>query len=110
MPWYRFWKKSGPMSRLAETFRHYDGTPSEAELKCDSESWADKEPGGQESRYTWGFEPVDYPPMAWLNKKAVGARALMVQLEQDIQFYCDEIARYQRSKDNPVTVDKEEGT
>jgi len=93
MSWYRFWKKSGPMAGLDETFRHYDEKPSIDRLKMDCEDWAEAMPGGHETHYSYGHQLVDAPPLEWLQKKLKGSAALKEQVEEDSRFIEAEIAR-----------------
>ena len=92
MPWYRFWKKSGPMAGLAETYRHYDEVSEDA-LELDVENWADDMPGGHNTSYRVGYEKVDHPPVEWLRKKLEGVLALREKVDVDIHFYEAELIR-----------------
>ena len=66
MVWYRFWKKSGPMQGLRETYRYFEEDQNKKTLKTWAEEWADRMPGGHNTSYNYGWEKVEVPPKEWL--------------------------------------------
>jgi hypothetical protein len=93
MTWYRFWKKSGPMGGLDETYRYYDEKPSKDMLETDCGSWAEAMPGGHNTHYSYGFGPINAPPIDWLLKKLQSSRNLRNRVATDINFYEREVER-----------------
>jgi hypothetical protein len=96
MPWYRFWKKSGPMAGLDETFRHYDEEPSKDGLEENCEHWAEAMPGGHNTHYSYGFQKVSAPPLEFLQKRMESSMALRESADEDIRFCEAEIARTEK--------------
>lgn len=96
MTWYLFWKKSGPMGGLDETYRYYDEKPSKDMLETDCGNWAEAMPGGHNTHYSYGFKLVDCPPLEVLQKRLKGSLALRESVAEDIRLFEDEIARAER--------------
>jgi len=72
--WFKFWKKSGPNESYIETYKVVDMTDvkkvdEEKTVKCEVASWAETVGGGFNSHYSYGFERVIAPPLAWLEKE-----------------------------------------
>lgn len=87
------------MAGYDETYRYYDKRPSNEELKCDSEQWAENMPGGHNSSYTWGFKKIDYPPVEFLAERLKRLEhqkeTVMDETEDKIKFYKKEIEKAQ---------------
>ena len=81
--WYRFWKKSGPMVILTERYFLLDKKtfPDEEAIKYECEDWAERMPGGHNTRYSYGFTKVKHPPKEVL-KNIIKERKDKIKMER----------------------------
>ncbi len=81
MPWYKFWKRSGPAGIPNEDYQQCE---NDDEAKSNVEQWASEVGGGFNSHYTYGYEHVELPPQVWLDGKIKAAKRHLTYVQEEL--------------------------
>jgi len=91
MPWYKFWKRSGPAGIPNEDYQQCE---NDDEAKSNVEQWASEVGGGFNSHYTYGYEHVELPPQVWLDGKIKAAADSLFHREGLVEKYSKLLPKY----------------
>lgn len=88
MAWYKFWKKSGPTQGLDEKYVWLDDKiySKEESVKGACEYWADRMPGGHNTYFKYGYNPVPHPPQNVLEKMIERAEIDLKSQKKQVKF------------------------
>lgn len=81
--WFKLWKKSGPMQGLNVGYAHCD----EEDIDEHMEDFAENVGGGFNSRYTYGYEEIKYPPKEWIKNHIEHHKKYIETLEKELKEF-----------------------